>query len=385
MEEILVTPQSATRGLYASGSMSIFPINENHSDMVKFREGDPNCQVVLGKLREICQHQTSDASDLPKSREPTSTGGPERHWMIPFGRNREFVGRESILEELLERIPPDADQDDCQRTVVEGLGGVGKTQIALEAAFRVRDNLPDCSVFWVSAVDAISFENAYREIGRALEVKGIDEDNTDVKALVQTALGRTTGCWLLIVDNADNAELFGSKQLSYYLPFNQKGSILLTTRNHDITLRLDVPKRNVIRTAEMTRPEGLAMLRNSLEERQIRDAQSTDDLLDFLADLPLAIKQASAYMDKTGSTAAQYLAYCRSSDNNTIDLLSAEFEDRNRYENIRNPVATAWLISFEHISRDNPLAAQYLRFHMFPCRESHPEVSAGDERRPMRQ
>ena len=40
-------------------------------------------------------------------------------------------------------------------------------------------------------VDAISFENAYREIGRALEVKGIDEDNA---ALVQTALGCITSC-----------------------------------------------------------------------------------------------------------------------------------------------------------------------------------------------
>jgi len=59
--------------------------------------------------------------------------------MVPFGRNKDFVGRESLLAQLLERIPPGADEDDCQRTAIEGLGGVGKTQIALEAAFRVRD------------------------------------------------------------------------------------------------------------------------------------------------------------------------------------------------------------------------------------------------------
>jgi hypothetical protein len=60
-----------------------------------------------------------------------------RHWIVPFGRNKEFVGRETILADLLARISPSRDEHDCQRTVIEGLGGVGKTQIALEAAFRV--------------------------------------------------------------------------------------------------------------------------------------------------------------------------------------------------------------------------------------------------------
>lgn len=127
---------------------------------------------------------------------------------MPFGRNKDFVGRESILAELLERILPGAEPDDCQRTAIEGLGGVGKTQIALEAAFRVREKHADCSVFWVPAVDVGSFENAYREIGRELKVKGIDEDKADVKALIKAALSReNAGRWLLIVDNADDVEL----------------------------------------------------------------------------------------------------------------------------------------------------------------------------------
>jgi hypothetical protein len=56
---------------------------------------------------------------------------------------------------------------------------VGKTQIALEAAFRVREKHTDCAVFWVPAVDVSSFKNAYGEIGRVLEVKGIDEEKAD--------------------------------------------------------------------------------------------------------------------------------------------------------------------------------------------------------------
>lgn len=66
----MVTPKSATRGLHGTNSPSIFAINENHSEMVKFREGDPNCHIVLEKLREICNSrryraEAGDLFDLP--------------------------------------------------------------------------------------------------------------------------------------------------------------------------------------------------------------------------------------------------------------------------------------------------------------------------------
>ncbi|KAJ4171748.1 hypothetical protein NW754_000325 [Fusarium falciforme] len=161
------------------------------------------------------------------------------HWTVPFGRNNAFVGREEILRHLHERIPPMASKDDCQRTALEGLGGVGKTQIALEAACRVRDKYPNCSVFWVPAVDATTFENAYRDIGRLLGVTGIDDDNVDVKTLVKAALSReAAGQWLLIIDNADDAELlFGPTSLNESLPFSRNGSILFTTRTHEVARR----------------------------------------------------------------------------------------------------------------------------------------------------
>src|SRR3569833_665868 len=285
-------------------------------------------------------------------------------WMVPFGRNRDFVGRGEMLEQLLKTIPPGADKADCQRTAIEGLGGVGKTHIALEAAFRIRKRHPDCHVFWVPAVDIASFENAYREIGKELKVAGIDEDKADVKALVRAALSReSAGSWLLIIDNVDDVKLFGeSASFSDYLPFSRNGSILFTTRTYEAVAMLDIPPSNVITTMEMSRNEAVELLQRNLKESHTRDAESTAGLLDFLANLPLAIKQASAYMAKTRMSTTKYLEHCRSSDKNSVSLLSREFEDRNRYKNIKNPVATTWLNSFAHISRDNELAAQYLRF-----------------------
>ncbi len=295
---------------------------------------------------------------------------------MPFGRNKDFIGRENVLQQILRVLPPGADDYDCQRVVIEGLGGVGKTQIALEAAFRVRNEFSDCSVFWVPAVDATAFENAYREIGQQLKISGIGEDNADVKLLVKTALSESDSSWLLIVDNADDIQLLYEKTESTalidYLPFNRKGSILFTTRNHEVTAWLDIPGRNVFTIEEMSRDEAVEMLKRYLKESQTRDVESMNRLLDFLTSLPLAIRQASAYMARTGISTTRYLQHCQSSDVKLVKLLSKDFMDRSRYKIGRNPVATTWLISFDHISRDNKLATQYLRFMSFLAEKDIP-------------
>jgi hypothetical protein len=308
---------------------------------------------------------------------PVKEALPLRYWTVPFGRNKDFIGCESILMRLLKMIPPDLDWDDCQRTAIEGLGGVGKTQIALEATFHICDKYHNCSVFWVPAIDVASFENAYREIGQQLKVKGINEE-ADIKMLVKMALSHeSTGSWLLIIDNADDIELlFGNTDtipLSAYLPFSRKGSILFTTRNHEAVVRMDIPERNIITTAEMNRAEAIKLLERNLKKSQTCDTKSTTSLLNFLAHLPLAIKQASAYMARKQISTSEYFKFCQSSDKDMINLLSRDFEDRHRYKEIQNPVATTWLISFQHISRHNPLAADYLRFMSFLAEKDIPK------------
>ncbi|EHK17779.1 uncharacterized protein TRIVIDRAFT_214185 [Trichoderma virens Gv29-8] len=293
---------------------------------------------------------------------------PQHHWIVPFGRNEQFVGRKHILRQLLEMIPPSAVANDCQRVAIVGLGGVGKTQIALEAAFQFRDEYPDCSVFWIPAVDTVRIENAFREIGRQLKVKGIDEDGADIKQLVKAALSQENiGNWLLIIDNLDNIELFfgnadnaDSLPLSEYLPFSRKGSILITTRNDEVAVRLDIHEKNTIATAEMARDEALEMLQSGLKTHQTCDIQSTMSLLELLTYLPLAIRQASAFMRTKHISSSEYLELCQSSSKDMVYLLSKDFEDRHRYKESRNPVAMTWLISFQHISSHNLLAVKYL-------------------------
>ena len=225
------------------------------------------------------------------------------------------------------------------------------------------------------AVNRASFDKAYRDIGQALGVKGTDDDQTDVCVLVHAALARDdVGSWLWIVDNADDQELLFGEQGVPRLPFNRKGSILVTTRNHDVAIRLDIRSPSLWIVEAMYRPESTKLLCQGLSEDQIQDTTNTDALLDFLVDLPLAMKQASAYMAMRRITIARYLEYCKSSNETLIKLLSNDFGDQGRYEAAQNPIATTWLISFEHIARDVPLAAVYLRFMSFFSEKNIPRV-----------
>ncbi|KAK7967598.1 purine and uridine phosphorylase [Apiospora aurea] len=274
-----------------------------------------------------------------------STESIPSHFLVRFDRNEDFVGRETVLEQLLKRFPPRADPNACQRTVVEGLGGIGKTQVAIKAAYRVREAHRDYSVFWVPAVDITMFKNAYRAIGRALRVKGIKDDKADVKALVKAALSRDeTGPWLFII-NIDNATLLRDGQLPLYLPFSRQGSILFTTRNHQAAARLQ-PRQGVFRLGQLSDLESEQLLHQGLQPSQVSDSHSTTALLEYLTYLPLAIKQASAYMAlHERVTVAKYMHSYQSSDQNMIQILSKDFEDPDRYKEIGNAIAATWLVS----------------------------------------
>ncbi|KAH6957931.1 hypothetical protein BKA56DRAFT_197550 [Ilyonectria sp. MPI-CAGE-AT-0026] len=361
-QKILVSESSACLDTFERHGL-----DATHSGMNKFPgPKDANFQQVKEAIKKLAD----GASSTVKNRQKSSH---TRYFIVPFGRNHGFVGRESILHDIVSRVPPDLDNDNCQRTAIEGLGGVGKTQVALEGIYQVHET-HDCSIFWVPTINTTSFENAYREIGRQLGIPGLDNDQADVKTLVKLALSNeTAGPWLLVIDNADDKELlFGDEGLCEYLPFSRKGSILFTTRNHEVTTHLCIPMTNIFKMAEMNGIEATQLLHNNLRESQTRDLQSPESLLACLAHLPLAIKQASAYMAKTGMSTAKYLDYFQSGDKTRSQLLSRDFEDSNRYRTIRNPITTTWIISFDHILRDAPLAAAYLKFICFLAEKNIP-------------
>ena len=286
---------------------------------------------------------------------------------MPFERNPRFTGRESQLAILENKL---SKQTQTTRLAIRGLGGMGKTQLVLELVYQTRDRHKNCSVIWIPATNMESLEQAYLDVARQLCIPGWQEDKSNVKRLVQNHLSEeSSGQWLLVFDNADNIDMWipqaRSKQepenLIDYLPKSEQGSIVFTTRDRRIAVKL--AQNNVLEVSEMGEEVATDLLQKCLVDTDlVNNKPATKALLNELTCLPLAIVQAAAYINENGIAIADYVSLLEEQEEDVIDLLSEEFEDNGRYRNVKNPVATTWLISFEQIRHRDPLAAEYLSF-----------------------
>jgi tetratricopeptide (TPR) repeat protein len=290
---------------------------------------------------------------------------------VPFERNPRFTGRESQLAELEGKLFPG---DHTAKIAITGLGGVGKTQLVLELLYRTKDKHKHCLIIWIPATSGESLHQAYRDVARQLRIPGWEEEKADVKDLVQGHLSKDDASqWLVVFDNADDIDMWitkagskqeseqGSRGLVDYLPSSDQGSIIFTTRDRKTATKL--AHQNVVEIREMDEEAATQLLQKCLINPDlVNNRRDTAVLLGELTYLPLAIAQAAAYINENGITLGCYLSLLAEQEEEVIALLSEEFEDDGRYRDVKNPVATTWLISFEQIQQSNPLAAQYLSF-----------------------
>jgi tetratricopeptide (TPR) repeat protein len=254
------------------------------------------------------------------------------------------------------------------KIAITGLGGVGKTQLVLELVYRTKDKYRNCLIIWIPATDMESLQQAYLDVAKQLGVPGWDEEKADVKKLVQAYLSNeSAGQWLLVFDNADDIGMWITKpgtehttrRLIDYLPRSTQGCIIFTTRDRKTATKLAL--QNVIEVPEMDENMATELLRKCLVTKDlVNNEQDTKALLAQLTYLPLAIIQATAYINENGIALTEYLSLLTEQEEEVIDLLSEEFEDYGRYHNVKNPVATTWLVSFEQILCRDPLAAEFL-------------------------
>ncbi len=276
---------------------------------------------------------------------------------MPFERNLCFTGRESQLAQLEEKLFA---QGQTTKIAITGLGGVGKTQLVLELAYRAREKHKNCSVVWILAAKMESLQQGYLNVAQQLGIPGWKEEKVDVKKLVQDYLSKeSAGQWLLVFDNADNIDMCGT--LLEHLPRSKQGCIIFTTRDRKTAVKL--AQQSVVEVAEMDEPEATKLLQKCLINQDlVREDQDRKALLAQLTYLPLAMVQAAAYINENGIELADYLSLLGDQEQEVIDLLSEEFEDDRRYHDMKDPVATTWLISFEQIRKRDPLAADLLSF-----------------------
>ncbi|KXJ86587.1 hypothetical protein Micbo1qcDRAFT_186054 [Microdochium bolleyi] len=323
------------------------------------------CVVIKGACDYADSHKTKDwqhyaaATAAACMKAFLDSWGPVRIVSLPAMRNKNFTGRTAVLEEIKGRLFSD---EDCQRLAIVGLGGIGKTQIALHFAHWVRDTHNDYSIFWLPVLSLQGFDQAYLEMGRRLGVE-TDPDEEDHKETIRAHMSsEEAGRWLLIIDNADDAELvLDSAGINDCLPESQAGRILFTTRSFDVGSA--VAGFDVIELHGMNPREAKELMDKSLISKQGGpDDAATAALLRELTYLPLAITQAAAYMHRNRISAGRYLELLHATKQNMVELMSKEFRDNTRYRESRNAVATTWQVSFDQIKATNNTAAELLAF-----------------------
>lgn len=257
-------------------------------------------------------------------------------------RNPNFTGRQQFLDQLSQRLAAGGTTA-VLPAALHGMGGIGKTQIAVEYIYR---HLADYDlIWWVQAAQPAQIRASLTEMAQRLRLPGGAEANTAVP-MVREALriGKPFGRWLLIFDSAESPDT-----VRQFFPTNGPGEILITSRNPDWAgiarpLQLEVFKR--AESKELLRRRG----------PEIDDAEA-DQLGERLGDLPLAIEQAAAWRSETGMPVREYLRL--------FDQKVAEILDTTAPPDYEVSVAAAWNVSFDELRKRNPAAHQLLQVCAF--------------------
>ncbi|KAJ3497372.1 hypothetical protein NLG97_g1956 [Lecanicillium saksenae] len=331
---------------------------------------------------EVMQAQLRVEGSFRQSKRPETPSTPSI--LIPFGRDRDFVKRGYILEKI---------EHSCgrpgSRTALVGLGGVGKSQLVIEYAYRTRERSPATWVFWVHASNSARFKEGFQDIATFVKVPGRQNLKASIFQLVHDWLQHErNGRWVIILDNVDDAsflkqsrsdiegeaiESASLKPLIAYIPYCQHGSVLVTSRNKGAALEL-VEEVNIIVIEPMNEKDAMRLFQNKLG--QIDDEACTMELAAALEYMPLAIVQAAAYVvqRRPRYSVQKYLDEFRYSDKRKADLLSLKGGELRRDTEAKNSILVTWQISFDYIRENRPSAADLLSLMSFCDRQGIPDI-----------
>ncbi|MFE0724197.1 FxSxx-COOH system tetratricopeptide repeat protein [Streptomyces rochei] len=285
----------------------------------------------------------SEAPEAEQLMQSTTTATPALLVNVPL-RNTSFVGRQGLLRAVEEQLGAQ-DTAAVLPHALHGLGGVGKSQLALEYIYTHQHDYK--VICWIPAERESLILAALGNLAAQLGVTPAGQDrvgaptaNTAVPAVLEALRNGTPfNDWLLVFDNAEDVEA-----VRQYFPTNGPGKVIVTSRNRAWE-RVATP----LPVNVFDRAESIELLQKRSPDLSTEDA---DRLAEALGDLPLAVEQAGAWRAVTGMLVDEYL-----------DLLaqrSPEILELDPAPDYPVSVAAAWDLSLERIQQNNPGARQLL-------------------------
>jgi len=267
-------------------------------------------------------------------------------------RNPAFSGRRAPLQELRRALTAGPTAAVVQQATVHGLGGVGKTQLAVEYAYRHATDYD--IVWWIAAERPVTIPGQLSGLARRLGVPELS-DQAQMLASLWDEL-RQRDRWLLIYDNAESL-----RDIAAYRPPSGDGRIVITSRSTlwgtAARVRLDV----------LRRAEGVMFLRR---RTGATDKQALDALAETLGDLPLALEQAAAYIEETKMTPSDYLALFREHETELLAFGAPTTTEQT--------VATVWQVSLNRARAQESTAEDLLALCAFLAPDAIPRALLRD-------
>jgi hypothetical protein len=249
-------------------------------------------------------------------------------------RPASLAGREQLLAELQERLSR-GDSIGPRVVALYGLGGAGKTSVALEHAHA---HVDEYGVVWqFAAEDGAALSAGFAELGRQLLGQDLFAA-ADQVAQVHKILTSRPDDWLLVFDNAAS-----HAALRDFLPPTGHGHVIVTSQNPHW------PTGQAVKVPEL----GVDVAAEFLVNRAGADESAARELAEELGGLPLALEQAAAYMEVTGLSLAAYLGRFREQ--------RAALLARGEPLGYDKRVATTWTLAFEQVQRTAAEAISLLR------------------------
>ena len=227
---------------------------------------------------------------------------------MPYQRNPHFTGRDELLSLLNERLRDTSAKKYNHRVAIYGMGGVGKTQLAIEYVHRNETKYD--SIFWISSADQAALLSGFQEIARITGcVPNVDANSkpAEVAKAVLMWLPKHDG-WLLVMDNMDEIEVAID-----YLPAPGKGGhTLITTRNPN---HLTIPAEGLqIPVLGKDAAVELLLLRCEIEcADDSPDRKHAAEIVAELGYLALAIEQTAAFIRSSVDGIDKFLSIYRAS------------------------------------------------------------------------